>query len=258
MKRFSLIAAAAMLGAFLPVSLQAAEIEYVGSSTVGKFLTDAAKVYGAATVKLDTKPESSGGESCPVRGACQMGGVARDVNPEYLDQGVVPTMIGKDAIAVIVHESNPVKDLTPEQLHGIFTGKITNWSEVGGPDLAIKPLIVKKGSATRKVFRKVILGEDDYAGAKVVTPDAKIVSTVARDPAAIGQISLAFVQGNAKVAAIAVGGQAASVDNSSYPITRPLFLTTNGTPTPEVQAFLDWALSPEGQAVVKQRFVGVN
>ena len=180
------------------------------------------------------------------------------VNAKFLDKGVHATLIGKDAIAVIVHESNPVSGLSAAQLRDIFTGKITNWSAVGGPDLAINPYIVKKGSATRKVFRKVIMQGDEYKGTKVITPDAKIVTTVSRDPGAIGQISFAFLKDVEGVKSLDVDGQKASVDNAKYPITRPLHLTTKGAPSGEAAEFIGWALSAEGQTVVKQRFVGVE
>lgn len=255
MRTILIVLAASVLA---PAVVHAATIDYVGSSTVGKFVTDASKVYKNAEFKLNTKPESSGGEQCAARKSCDIGGVARGVNEKFLNQGVVATLVGKDAIAAVVNADNPVSGLTAEQLKGIFTGKIKNWSEVGGPDLAIKPYIVKKGSATRKVFRKVILGDGDYAGAKVVTPDAKIVTTVAREKGAIGQISFAFLSGKKGVKPLDVDGQKATVENASYPITRPLHIVTNGKPSGDVAAFIDWTLSPEGQKVVKQRFVGVN
>jgi phosphate transport system substrate-binding protein len=251
----SLIGGALLLAAG---SAGAGELSYVGSSTVGKFINDAKGLYTASTFKVDTKPESSGGESCSIRKSCDLGGVARDIGGDYTDQGVVGTLIGHDAIAAIVHNDNPVQDLSFAQLTGIFTGAITNWSEVGGPDAPIKALIVKKGSATRNVFQDRVMGGAEYAGTEVVTPDARIVSEVARDPTAIGQISLAFVIGETSVKALAVDGQAADPANTAYPVTRPLYLTTLGAPEGEAKAFIDWALSDDGQAVVHQRFVGVR
>ncbi|MGB0696654.1 MAG: substrate-binding domain-containing protein [Rhodospirillaceae bacterium] len=234
------------------------DLSYVGSSTVGKFITDAKDAYSGAGLKLDTRPESSGGESCPLRDACDFGGVARDVKPEFLERGVEATLIGQDAIAAIVNAGNPVKELSKEQIAGIFTGKITDWSEVGGSAGPIKPMIVKQGSATRNVFQSKLLDGADYAGAEVVTPDAKIVAQVARDPAAIGQISLAFIQGNDAVVALTIDGQAAEMSNTSYFVTRPLYLTTKGAPSGAAKDFIDWAVSAEGQAVVQKRFIGIE
>ncbi len=259
MKKITMALLAPVLAVMLQPSIVGAEpLEYVGSSTVGKFVSDAGEVYTASKIKLNTRPESSGGESCAASGSCDIGGVARAVKPQFLDNGVVATLIGKDAIAVVVHGDNPVKALTTAQLKGIFTGEIKNWSEVGGPDLAINAYIVKKGSATREVFAKKVLAGAEYQGVEVVTPDAKMVTTVTRDKGAIGQISFAFLSGKNGVAAVAIDGQAATVENPDYPITRPLYLTTKGAPQGEAKAFIDWALSPAGQQVVKQRFVGVK
>jgi len=233
----------------------AGELKYVGSSTVGKFMSDAATVYNLSTLKIDTLPESGGGESCPLRGACDIGGVAREVGSDFIGQGVQATLIGKDAIAVVVNADNPVKALSAAQLSDIFTGKVTNWSQLGGPDLKIKPLIVKQGSATRSIFQATIMGGAEYVGAEVVTPDAKIIGETAHDKGAIGQISLAFLQDASGITAVDVDGQKAAVTNPAYPITRPLYLTTKGAPTGDAKAFIDWAVSPAGQEIVKRSFV---
>jgi len=242
----------------LPLVVSAGTIKYVGSSTVGKFITDASKVYTASKFELNTIPESSGGEQCAARNRCSLGGVAREINQRFLDMGVKTTLIGKDAISVIVHKDNPVKNLSRSQLKAIFTGKLKNWKEIGGSDLVIKAIIVKKGSATRKVFKNLILGQDEYKGTEVITPDAKIVSSVVRGKGTIGQISMAFIKGNNKIKPLFVDDQEPSVNNSDYPITRPLHLVTKGFPQGEVKAFIDWAISPAGQAVVKNRFVEVK
>ena len=173
-------------------------------------------------------------------------------------KGVNAALIAKDAIAVIVHRDNPVNGLSSEQLRKIFNGSITNWSQVCGENRHIRVYMVKKGSATLTIFAKAVLGGTQYGKqVKVVTPDAKIVATVARDPGAIGQISFAFLTGD-KVRPLAVDGQTATVENPDYPITRPLYLTTKGVPGGAAKAFIDWTLSDAGQRVVKQRFVGVN
>ena len=234
------------------------EISYVGSSTLNRFLSAAADAYTGHTFVVDTAPESSGGEVCPLRGVCDMGGVARQVADAVLERGVVATLVGRDAIAVVVHPSNPVDDLTTDQLAGIFTGTITDWSEVGGTAGPINPHVVTAGSATRSVFQSIILDGADYGVVEVVEPDARMLPTVARDPQAIGQISFAFIVDTDAVRAVAINGEAATVENPTYPITRPLHITTMGEPSGAVAEFLAWALSDEGQAVVRQNFVGVR
>ncbi len=233
-------------------------INYEGSSTIGKFIEDAAKVYAASTFTLNTIPESSGGEQCAMRGNCAMGGVAREVEQRFLDSGVVATLIAKDAIAAVVNENNPVKELTLAQLKAIFTGQVKNWSALGGDDIAIKPYVVKETSATYSVFAKAVLGNDPYQGVEVITPDAKMIPTIARERGAIGQLSFSFLPDAKGVRALKVEGHEATVQTQGYPISRPLYIVTKGQPQGEVKHFLTWVLSPAGQQIVKQRFVGVG
>lgn len=240
------------------LSAGAGTIQYEGSSTIGKYISDAAKVYEKSTFSISDDSESLGGETCVAEGSCELGGVARAVRPEILDRGVRAVTIGKDAISVIVNVQNPVNNLSTKQLKGIFSGEISNWSEVGGVDMPIRPYIVKPASATRQVFRYVILPASNYSDVTVVRPDRKVVAKVIHDRGGIGQISFAFIKDIKGVRPVAVDGQKAAVDNPAYPIIRPLILLTKGAPSPEVQTFLDWTLSPEGQAVVKNRFVGVK
>jgi phosphate transport system substrate-binding protein len=231
-------------------------LTYEGSSTVGKFITDATEHYKLADFNINTVSESAGGEQCAMRQRCDMGGVARDVKQRYLEVGLVPTLIGRDAIAVLVNENNPLSALSKQQLKAIFSGQITNWSQVGGDDMPIKVYIVKAASATRHVFAATILEDAQYNNVKTITPDAKIASLIAREPGAIGQLSFAFIVDRKGIKPLTIDDQEATVHNSNYPITRPLFIVTKGEPSGKVKAFLDWALSEQGQAVVKKRFVG--
>ncbi len=246
-----------------PLPLHAADnINYVGSSTVGVFMKDAAKVYTDATFNINTEPESGGGETATAAGRTDIGGVARNVKNEILNQGVQQVLIGKDAIGVRINANNQISSLSADQLKGIFTGKITNWKEVGGSDMAINVYIVNPQSATRKVFKNVILGDADYSGKNIQTiwPDPAILDKVAADQNGIGQLSFALSSGHPavqQVKRVNIWDQEASVNNSSYPITRPLYLITKGEPTGGVKKFVDWAVSAEGQAIVKKYFVGI-
>ena len=256
---FSAFIAPLLIIASLGVVIAAStgKLSYVGSSTVGLFMRDAAKVYTKSEISINTEMESAGGERAGLNGKADMGGVARDLIPFSINEGAVPTLIGMDAIAAIVNDKNPLKDLTKEQLKSIFTGKIRNWKEVGGREGSIRVLVVSLRSGTRGVFKRAVLGDTEYSGVDVVSPDPRIVDIVAADPNAIGQIGIAFFKGkNTKVHALSIDGQEASVDNPQYPIIRPLYLVTKGEPKGEVKEFIDWARSPEGQEVVKKNFVG--
>ncbi|MBT3235709.1 MAG: phosphate ABC transporter substrate-binding protein [Bdellovibrionales bacterium] len=237
-----------------------AQITYIGSSTVGKFMHDAVKIYDKVSFKIDTNPESGGGETATAFGKCDLGGVARDVKPKILNKGVKKFLIGRDAIGVWVNKSNPVSELSMEQLRKIFSGLITNWAEVGGNNQKITVYIVNPQSATRKVFSKAIMGKGNYAGnIQTTSPDPKVIDRVAANSAGIGQLS--FALGNShpqasSVKKINIDGKLASVNNPEYQITRPLYLITKGAPQGKVKAFIDWSISEAGQKIVKKNFVG--
>ena len=112
--------------------------------------------------------------------------------------------IEEKMISVIINPENPVQELSPEQLKGIFTGRIKNWSEVGGDDFPIRPLIVRNSSETRNVFQKNVLGSEEYNGCTVIAPDNRIVTTVSRDKSAIGHISIEFIKGNETVKSLSI------------------------------------------------------
>ena len=247
-----------------PPGIDAQEkIKYIGSSTVGVFVKEAAKVYKAAVFNINTKPESRGGEIAAAHAMTDIGGVAREVKSEILERGVKKFLIGKDAIGVWVNADNRVTALSTEALIGIFTGKITNWKDVGGSDMAITVYIVNPQSATRKVFQEKVLDGRKYEGERIRTirPDPAILDRLGEDKGGIGQLSFALAVAHPsenRVRRIKIDGQPASVENSDYPITRPLYLVTKGEPTGASKAFIEWAISPEGQAIVKKFFVGIR
>ena len=239
------------------------KIKYIGSSTVGVFVREAAQVYKAAVLEISTKAESRGGEIAAAHAMTDIGGVAREVKPDILKRGVKKFLIGKDAIGVWVNADNPVTALSTEALINIFTGKISNWKDVGGSDMQITVYIVNPQSATRKVFQEKVLNGRKYAGERIETirPDPAILDRVGEDRGGIGQLSFALAVAHPsenRVRRIKIDGQVASVDNTDYPITRPLYLITKGEPTGASKAFIEWSLSPEGQAIVKKFFVGVG
>lgn len=239
----------------------AKELKYVGSSTLGKFMNDAKGPFKEKTgmdLVIDVGPESGGGEAAAVSGSAGLGGVARDPKPEVLAKGVLCTTVGKDAIAAIVNSKNPVKALSTAQLKGIFTGKIANWKEVGGPDQKIVAFVTAEKSATRDVFQKIALKGEEYQNVLVQTPDSVIPEKVGSLKMAVGQISFSLITGNSAVMAVSVDGQAANVGNPNYPIARPLNLCTKGKPEGDAKTFIDWALSPQGQTIMKKNFVAVR
>ena len=245
---------------FSPLFLfaQTTTIHYVGSSTVANFLREAEPVYGHLHFALSTESESVGGELAILNEEADLAGTAQLPGKILRErEDIHRTLIGWDAIALIVHPSNPVQNLSSEQLRDIFTGKITNWSELGGPDLPIHPYIVATGSATRRVFRSAVLGSEDYAACTVISPDGELPTAVQQDPGGIGHISLSFLESLENIHILSVDGQLPDLTNPSYPITRPLYLLWRDEPA-VVADFVSWAISPAGQQVVMRRFIGLG
>ena len=233
------------------------QLNYVGSSTIGNFIEDADLEYSSVQFTLDTEPESSGGEKAILEGQADLAGVANIPSPATLNKGVVSTIIGWDAIALVVHEDIGISNLTIVQLKQIFSGKITNWQELGGEDVLIQPFITGIESATHKVFRSVILGESDYRNCQEVNLDIDILEKVKNTKGAIGHISSSFLREVENANTISVNGQKLTLTNSNYPITRPLYLLW-WSGRHEVAEFVDWVLSREGQRIVMKRFIGVR
>jgi phosphate transport system substrate-binding protein len=174
-------------------------------------------------------------------------------------------VVAVDAVAVIVNLQNPVAQLTIDQLADIFTGRITNWQELGGEDAAIVLVSRESNSGTHVYFlEEVIRGGDDentdvFAPQTLLMPSSVgITSEVQRNPHAIGYDGLGYVD-PAHEKLIAVARDAAgpfvlpSVEtgaDGTYPISRPLFVYTTGTPDAAIADYLAWILGPEGQAIV--------
>jgi phosphate transport system substrate-binding protein len=233
-------------------------IRYEGSSTVAVFLRAAEPVYSAARFEIDTRSESDGGEQAIFEGRVDLAGIARKPGPDVGRSDVAATLLGRDAIAVIVNATNPVANLSRSQLRRIFSGEVTNWKDCDGPDLPVRPFIVGTGSATREVFRRMVLDGASYSGCEEVRPDADIVTRVAGTPGSIGQISFSFLAGAEGVRAVAVDGQRPTVTNFAYPIYRPLYLLWRENSSPVVDAFLTWTQTDAGQSVVMRSFVGAR
>ncbi len=174
-------------------------------------------------------------------------------------------IVGLDGLAVVVHPFNPVKEMTIDQLADIFTGKIKSWQEVGGPALGIVLLSREVNSGTHVYFKEHILrkgnekGSEEFAASALLMPSSQaIADEISQNKAAIGYYGLGYVGPKQKQLAVAQKGGSyilptpESVSKGSYPISRPLFFYAAAKPTGRVAAFLDFVLSTEGQAIVKQ------
>jgi phosphate transport system substrate-binding protein len=174
---------------------------------------------------------------------------------------------------VVVHPCNPIKNLTMDQLREIFMGNIKNWRILGGPDWPIVLLSREVNSGTHIFFKEHVLrrgkskGPEEFAPAALMMPSSyAIAEEVAHNENAIGYYGLGYISPRQKVVAVAkderspfIVPKIETILSNEYPISRPLYFFTRGEPAGAVKAFIDFALSPEGQdIVIKTDFVPIK
>ena len=169
---------------------------------------------------------------------------------------VVETPVALDSLAVFVHSSNPVSQLSIEQVSRIYKGEATNWSEVGGPNAPIVLYGRESSSGTYDYFREHVMKDEDFSPrTQTLAGTAAIINAVSKDPNGIGYGGIAYSQ-NARALALSDGGAAvapseATVADGTYPLTRDLYFYTLSNAREDIVKFVTWAVSPEGQAVVE-------
>ena len=196
---------------------------------------------------------SSSGIKAVAEGRCDIGLSSRALKAEEEEQGLVGTVLAYDGIAVIVNPENTVEDLTIEQIAAIYTGEITNWSEVGGFDADIVLIGREAGSGTRGGFEEIVGVEDLCQYRQELTSTGDVITAVAQNPGAIGYASLASVKDTVK--AIKVEGVTPSeetVKDTTYAIQRPFVLVTKeGVELSEAaQAFFTFATNGEANELM--------
>ena len=207
-------------------------------------------------VTFTYNPTGSGsGIQAVSEGRCDIGLASRSLKDDEKSSGLTETVLAYDGIAVVVSPENPVSDLTIEQIADIYTGKITNWKDVGGNDAEIVLIGREAGSGTRDGFESITGTEEACQYRQELTSTGDVIATVSQNPNAIGYASLSAVKESVK--AMSVGGVAPSEDtvkDGSYVIQRPFVLVTKDgvTLSPAAQAFLDYALSAEAAPIIAQ------
>lgn len=164
-----------------------------------------------------------------------------------------------DGLAVYLQESNPIQELTLEQIKGIYTGRTTNWKDVGGPDARIILYSRENNSGTYVYFKDNVLGGEDFAASAQNMPGtAAVVNAVAKDKNGIGYGGAAYGKGikylkvKKEVGSPGYEPTAENIKLGNYPITRFLYLYTRSRPTGAMKAYIDWILSDEGQGIVSK------
>ena len=240
------------------------KITVEGSTTVLPITQKAAEEFMKKNKDADIVIRGGGsgvGMASIVDGTCDIAAASRAVKASELEKAakkgrdLVAHVIAMDGISHILHPSNPVKGLTREQIKKIYTTRVRNWKEIGGPDLRIVVISRDSASGTFEAFSELVLDK------KKVRPDAimqasnqSIASIVARTPGAIGYVGLGYVTDAVK--AVAVDGvmpDKEAVIRNKYSISRPLFLYTVGKPEGLVKEFIDFVKGPEGRRIVEEQ-----
>jgi len=253
----------------------AAYIENKGSDTIVNLALAWAERYQSdhPEVRISVTGGGSGtGIASLINGTVDLANASRQIKAEEVAEaesnGVEPVehIIARDAIAVIVNPENPVSELTLKQISDIYSGKIINWSEIGGEDRPIVRLSRETNSGTHVYFLETVLrlsnSEDKtlFSMDTLLLPSSEgIIAEVRQNPNAIGYDGLGYVPKDLKVIAIAeeAGGAyvlpaIATVNDKTYPIARDLYMYTDGEPTGVVKEYLDWIISAEAQEIVAE------
>ena len=207
------------------------------------------------TVTYDPTGSGAGIEAAS-NDSADIGLASRTLKDEEKAGGLTETIVALDGIAVIVNADSKVADLTVEQIGKIFTGEITDWSEVGGDAGTISCIGREAGSGTRDGFESITGTKDACKLDQELTSTGGVIEAVAGNPNAIGYASLSAVEGKNTVKAVTVGGVACTEEtvlNGSYAIQRPFVLVTKTgeTLSPAAQAFFDYATSSAASQLIK-------
>ncbi len=250
-------------------------IENKGSDTMVNLALAWAEAYAQRRpdVRISVTGGGSGtGIAALINGTVDIANASRALKDEEISAAqsagfeAKQVAVAMDAIAVVVHPSNPIDELTIPQLADIFAGRITNWREVGGPDRPIVLLSRESNSGTYVYFLEHVVRQgsadnhDLFSPGALLMPSSEGISNeIRQNPNAIGYDGLGYVTADQKTLRIAphpgdvaVAPTAETVAQGTYPIARPLYVITHGEPGGEVAAYLQWIKGPEGQAIVRE------
>jgi phosphate transport system substrate-binding protein len=261
---FAVVVAAAGLSAASPA--RAGTVTVKGSDTMvvlgQRWAEEFMRKHPETTVQV-TGGGSGTGISALINGTtdvCEASRAMKDAEKKQLSEkaGAPPVEIpvAKDGLSVYVHESNPLTEISMADLKAIFTGKISSWKDVGGPDAKIIAYSRENSSGTYVFFKEHVLDNGDFTPrAQNMPGTAAVVNAVSKEKFGIGYGGAAYAKG-IKVLKIKKGSAAAiaptdvTIRDGSYPLSRPLFFYIRSKPASDIKAFTDWVLSPEGQAIV--------
>lgn len=231
------------------------QVQIVGSTSVQPFAEMLAEEFNRSNPGIQVDVQGGGstaGIQALESGIADIGMCSRSLKPE--EAGFTPITVARDAIAIIVHPSNPVNALTRQQVRGIFAGEISNWRDVGGENRPITLVTREEGSGTREAFEHLVMGEARFAESAITQEsNGTVKELVKNDARAIGYMSLGLVHGEVK--ALSVDGVRPTVDevlSGKYPLVRPFLFVVKDKPSEAAQRFIDFVLSPPAQAMLEK------
>lgn len=199
---------------------------------------------------------SGGGIAAAVSGSADIGNSSRIVKEEEKAVGAVENIVAFDGIALCVDPSNTVGNLTSEQLAGIYTGAVRNWSELGGSDTPLVVMGREAGSGTRMSFEEALGLEDKCDYANELNSTGAVMAKIAVTPGAIGYVSADIVDESVLILSLdGVAPTAENIREGSYPLSQPFVMVTKGVVSEQdelVQAWFDYIYSEEGQEIAAQ------
>ena len=226
-----------------------------GSTSLNKVIGALGEVFEAESgVSVTYNATGSGaGIRAVQEGRCDIGLASRELKDEEKARGLEATVLAYDGIAIIVHPENPVADLSVETIAKIYTGEITNWSEVGGNDTEIVLIGREAGSGTRDGFESLTDTEDACKYRQELTSTGDVITTVSQNPGAIGYASVASVKDTVK--AVTVDGVAPTeetIKDGSYVVQRPFVLVTktDAELSEAAQKFFDYITSAAAKEII--------
>lgn len=233
-------------------------ITMAGSTSMEKYANALAEVFMEKYPNVSVQAEftgSSAGVEAVLAGQCDIGNSSRSLKEEEKEKGAAENIVAIDGIAVVTDPSNTAADLTKDQLTGIYTGKVTNWKDVGGSDMPVVVVGREAGSGTRGAFEEILGVEDACAYANELDSTGAVMAKVASTPGAIGYVSLDVIDDTVKV--LTLDGTEATEENiksGDYFLSRPFVMATKGEISGQselVKALFDFVYSEEGNELVK-------
>ncbi len=271
MKRLVLVTLAGLIGVGLAVSTCFAKtIVVAGSTTVLPIAQRTAEVFMDRNQEADISVRGGGssvGIAALIDGTCDIAGASRSIKDTEIEKAAingndpVAHIVAMDGIAVVVNRSNPIHKLSRKQIRDIFTGKITDWSQLGAGEGKIVVISRDTSSGTFEAFGELVMNKEKVVpSALMQASNQAVAQNIAQTPSAIGYVGLGFMSGDIKP--LEVDGVMPSRDtvlSGAYPVTRPLFMYSNGQPKGLIKDYLDFVKSQEGQKLVEEQgYVGLK